>query len=365
MVWVLLLTVSHVGVWADDGLPVAPEIAPDVVNFSTPPFKNPWTKSGPSLNLHTTGPSISFSISVPMPSLPPPIGSTPAFMAPFAALSLFACARMIVYLHIARRRYVAVARSSSQKQLSHFTALLATTMFSVIAGSAVAINLVQSPRLQTKWVAGPLVLSPIIVSAFLLLFLAALFLARRELRGFFAMSSVILLALTISLWVRSYRAAEWIERTTETPRQMNIARNAVRFTSNSGGFRISVESSPWPLPQAPHVAPAIDSGWYLNKESEEGDYASRYSGGAKDWNSLGFALHKDSGPGIAPSSVQWQFQLVAPYWCLTSIFLILPALWLSRRYRRMMRVAQNLCPLCAYDLRATPNQCPECGAVQA
>jgi len=33
-----------------------------------------------------------------------------------------------------------------------------------------------------------------------------------------------------------------------------------------------------------------------------------------------------------------------------------------RRLRRKDRLARGLCPSCGYDLRASPQQCPECGA---
>jgi hypothetical protein len=54
-----------------------------------------------------------------------------------------------------------------------------------------------------------------------------------------------------------------------------------------------------------------------------------------------------------------------PHWFLALIFAILPALHLRAlvRSRRLHRI--SLCPRCGYDLRATPDRCPECGAVPA
>ncbi|HEY7118297.1 MAG TPA: hypothetical protein VH475_17040 [Tepidisphaeraceae bacterium] len=55
--------------------------------------------------------------------------------------------------------------------------------------------------------------------------------------------------------------------------------------------------------------------------------------------------------------------LLVPYWLLLVVFGA-PAVirLLSRGHRRRAaRVAAGLCPACGYDLRATPQRCPECG----
>jgi len=54
-----------------------------------------------------------------------------------------------------------------------------------------------------------------------------------------------------------------------------------------------------------------------------------------------------------------------PAWAPLFVTAALPALWLHRRRRRTRRRARNLCPACGYDLRATPDRCPECGAASA
>ncbi len=56
---------------------------------------------------------------------------------------------------------------------------------------------------------------------------------------------------------------------------------------------------------------------------------------------------------------------VVPYWFLSLAFSIGPLLWLRatlRRRRAGKRRSAGRCARCGYDLRATPDRCPECGA---
>lgn len=54
--------------------------------------------------------------------------------------------------------------------------------------------------------------------------------------------------------------------------------------------------------------------------------------------------------------------LTMPHWALVAQAAIVPALWLWPR--RKSRAA-GMCKRCGYDLRATPDRCPECGMVTA
>jgi len=50
-----------------------------------------------------------------------------------------------------------------------------------------------------------------------------------------------------------------------------------------------------------------------------------------------------------------------PYWAIVLAAGTLPAARLVAYRRRRRRDRAHLCPVCGYDLRASPERCPECG----
>jgi hypothetical protein len=50
-----------------------------------------------------------------------------------------------------------------------------------------------------------------------------------------------------------------------------------------------------------------------------------------------------------------------PLWLLSSIWAIPPGMLCARAARCVCRARNGLCTKCAYDLRASPDRCPECG----
>jgi hypothetical protein len=95
-----------------------------------------------------------------------------------------------------------------------------------------------------------------------------------------------------------------------------------------------------------------------------------------DWNSVrakGFVLTKEmvsfQESRHEPPSATFRFTGVmaagyligVPHWFVCLLCLLLPAVWWWRRWRFARARERGLCPKCGYDLRASPDRCPECG----
>lgn len=53
--------------------------------------------------------------------------------------------------------------------------------------------------------------------------------------------------------------------------------------------------------------------------------------------------------------------LQLPYWLSTLLTAAMPVCWCRKRWSTDQRRNAGLCSTCGYDLRATPERCPECG----
>ncbi len=95
-------------------------------------------------------------------------------------------------------------------------------------------------------------------------------------------------------------------------------------------------------------------------------------GPTRSWNCGSFFFIEEPRTGVniqmrRMKMIGYEFAFGVPAWFSMVLLAILPAIagfrWRERGRRRRMR--DGLCVVCGYDLRATPERCPECGTVAA
>jgi hypothetical protein len=150
---------------------------------------------------------------------------------------------------------------------------------------------------------------------------------RKRIFSFAAGVSLLWLAICVVLWARSYGGADAIS----LPMSHSIG---IYIHSNEGWTRYAFVK-------------------YRSHPSENKALWYRWPRGGTKNNPFGFDYFS--------TELSAGFGLTLPDWLQCIVALILPALWFRAR-RRMRNAPMNACAKCGYDLRATPDRCPECGA---
>jgi len=181
---------------------------------------------------------------------------------------------------------------------------------------------------------------------------------RRWLLNLLAGLSLILFLAAAGLWARSYSNVEdlvYLGR--HGGSGVHVSRDRLAFV-----FENLMSSNP-------------DFGYSFSTPIPGPDFANPPSGSHTLWNRMGFRFAQ----GIRPRSSSPQFinlptglswppvvsytAFALPIWFLLLILALLPfwnfVLPIVLDFRR----PSGCCANCCYDLRATPDRCPECGAV--
>jgi hypothetical protein len=184
-------------------------------------------------------------------------------------------------------------------------------------------------------------------------------------RFIFSVALPTLLAVAVLVvWARSYRYMdEWSMATDEGElRAMLVYQGAFHYVTN--GYR----SATRPISYDWHDVPP-GATW--------GDI---YGNAGVRWNRAGFRKLEWQGqaqpvspvmPGMRnPRLVPWVFgspykAWTVPFWPLVVLCAAPLARLVAIHRIKRRRVRRNRCPMCAYDLRATPGRCPECGWARA
>jgi hypothetical protein len=186
---------------------------------------------------------------------------------------------------------------------------------------------------------------------------------RRRLSHALAAVSAVLLLATLALWARSYGVGDQWYRSRWTfiakpDGAMPVHETAVWLISGRGGLAVEVrlQDADWRgvPPDERQRQTRAETSW----KRQPAEYPDA-RGPDVVWSGLGFGYWISRyGWGYSASSRRVWF----PDWALALPLAAWPAAWwlLARR-----RARAGLCPRCGYDLRATPDRCPECGATSA
>jgi hypothetical protein len=165
---------------------------------------------------------------------------------------------------------------------------------------------------------------------------------RRILLNTAAALSLLLCLATAADWVNSYRGYWVIRHETES---------GVRIiASDYGGlylFRETAErTSPDPGPTFTYCVPRLGPFAALERVFETN---------AERWKPV--RVLSRSGKDFH------EYCVIIAHWVLVPPFAALPLLRFRAWRRHRRRAISGMCPKCGYDLRATPERCPECGTV--
>jgi len=180
-------------------------------------------------------------------------------------------------------------------------------------------------------------------------------------RRVFSLASALSLLLCVAvvfLWGESYSVTDdlgWQTRVGTT----GISRWGLKTLDGLAAIHHTIDDDP-PYTERNHVRQPPPKGFVWDSFALQLPDHSLYSIIIGSHNILGFGLGDRDRGFFGGTAKRW---VVFPLWLPTVLFAFLPTWWAWSWWQRKRRRAYGECPTCGYDLRATPDRCPECGTV--
>ena len=111
------------------------------------------------------------------------------------------------------------------------------------------------------------------------------------------------------------------------------------------------------------VAPDDTGRWALRKDDDAKAETLRWNYLVRNCDRSAKALGFEFLRGREPAYGFPYWIVLARYWSLALLAAVLPFAWVFGALRRHRRHSKSRCRVCNYDIRATPDRCPECGTV--
>ena len=164
-------------------------------------------------------------------------------------------------------------------------------------------------------------------------------------RAWLLIASATLMLGFVFVWIRGQYQFESIER--DSPTHDRLITNRPRGIYLASGPNVS--------------DPPTETSWKVQSEPVQPDEMSALDEFHR-WHGFDHG-HFQAGSSERPLARTMISFVIIPHWLPVALCAVFVLLELRKLRRRSLRSRQGVCRECGYDLRATPDRCPECGAI--